>query len=229
MFIATASIGAKLPFATDLTFAQQSPGLVTSATFSSQSIGAAAASRVVVIRATLFNTTSSRSLASITLDGNVMNLETQANNVAPASLRVTSAIAWLPYPTGTTGTFVVTVTGVEITATWGIHPVALYDLRVASPTASGSTDTAGSAASSLSLNLNRLGGSIQVLCRAGSGTTGIYSSTGFTSHTHTMGSFAAGAVQQDGLDQEQAAATPAAFDSNTSTVQWGAFSGTTWR
>jgi hypothetical protein len=122
-----------------------------------------------------------------------------------------------------------TVSGPAIAGTWTIHPVAIYDLRDQSPTDSGDDDTAGGTATSLTLNLNRKQRGVQVLCRVGSGTTADYSSSGFTSHTHSISGFAGGAVVQGGLDSNVTAATPAALSSITGLPKNGAFAGATWR
>lgn len=227
MFIGTAAVGAKLPYATDLSFASATAGLVTSQTFSGQSLGSAHATRVIACRAMIHNTVpSTRTIGSLTLDGNAMTLVAQTNNTGGAA-RVVSGIYYLAYPSGTTGTFVLTVAGVQLNAGWGIKPVAMYYLKQQAPRTSGTDNTGGGTATSLSMTLNRLSGSIQVFTRSGSGVGGSgYSSTNFTS---TADSISATQGMQNGFDQAQAAGTGITFTSSTSVATYGAFVGAIWR
>ena len=225
LFLGTASVGALTPTATDLNFASATGGIVTSKTFSGQSLGAAHATRVIACRAAILNTTSTRTIGSLTLDGNAMTLVAQVNNASPATTRLVSGIYYLPYPTGTTGDFVLTVSGVALTAGWGIKPVAMYNLRQQAPRTSGTDDTGGGFVTSLSMSLNRLSGSIQVFTRSGTGGV-VYSSTNFTSVDDTI---SASMHMQNGLDQAQAAGTGITFTSSTDLATFGAFVGAIWR
>lgn len=227
LFLSTAAVGGPLPSYEDLDFTDANPGLQTSHTFSGQSLGTADPKRVIVLRAMIRNTVANKSFSSITLDGNAMSIiQTNNNPSVPGAPRLTTAIAYLAYPSGTTGAFALTVGGAQMDGVWAIHPVALYDLRTQTPTASGNDDSGTGNVSSLTVNLNRLNNAIQVLVRAGASTAVTYSSSGFTSHDHVLG---ATGVMQCGLDDRQPFASPATLTSSTSLATGGAFTGTTWR
>ena len=158
----------------------------TSYTFTSQSIGTASATRIVVVAVYCRATTAGSNISSVTIGGNTMTQQVTKGNSDTSGGQSRVALYTYPLTTGTTATIVV-----NYSATCARCGIAVYNLFDATSETPVVTNTSNGSAT-LTLSSNTLSGDVGIA--AGNSTTtgptfawtGLTENSDFTVETNAM-------------------------------------------
>lgn len=175
MFIATAAIGGGTPYLipSAAAYTTSGSGLVANHTFSGIGLGPATPDRILIACAWIYNTLGNGlSVSSIQFNGVPATMAVQRGPTSGATqFRTSSAIAYMPFPSGTSVDCRVNTSGTEIQL-FGVHIFALYRARNSAPFAT--NGSLGTVVADVSASLSVPSGGIYLVGGSAGGSAAIW-------------------------------------------------------